>query len=184
MLAAQGERCRFDNGGGPKWCTIEVDASLLNCKVDRSGRRVDALCVACVALVLLMACAGCGGQATSSRTTPPPAASGWQAEAQQLLHKYGLHATGEPTMTWRNKLRFRPGDMRSILYADVSESIGLDLRAHAGQWARGFWIPVRPETQDGPNAAVFIVVDNEVVGACVMYDATPGIMSLADRPGA
>lgn len=148
----------------------------------RSDLRGGALSVACIAAVLVIVCSGCGR--TSARQVAPSAtALGWQTQAQQLLHRYGLQATIEPTQIWRKKLRFRPTDMGFVLYADASQSIGLDLKAHAGQQARAFSMPVRHTSPDGPLSAVFIIGRGEVIGACLLYNATPGVMSLAGRPG-
>jgi hypothetical protein len=160
---------------------IRQVATLLTSKRDRSSRRVAAVSAACLA-ALLLAGIGCGGRPPAGNTTPSPTLSGWQVEAQRLLDKYALQATGEPAQIWHRRLRFRPVDMGFVLYADASQRIGLDLRAHAGQKAFAFSIPVRRETPDGPLSAVFIVRRDTVIGACVLYNATPGVMALADRP--
>ncbi len=152
-----------------------------------SGRRNCGLVVALATLTVIAAFSsacggGKGGQVSLVRPSPTPTASGWQAQAQQLLHRYGLQATGDPKWVQRVKLDFHPNSMGPVLVADASQTIGLDLRAHAGQTASVFHVPVQAETADGPIFALFIVRQNEVIGAAVVYKATPGIMSLADRP--
>jgi hypothetical protein len=156
---------------------------LLTQRRERSGRCLAAVCAAGVA-ALLMVCMGCGGRASSGPTRPSPTVSGWQAEAQQLLRKYDLQATGEPRQLWHRRLRFRPVDMAFVMYAEASKSIGLDLSAHAGQKAFAFSIPLRHDTEDGPLSAVFIVHSGTVIGAGALYNAFLGtqVVSLADRP--